>query len=173
MNPRIRQSGLSLIEVMIAIVIVSVGLLGIAGLQLKGLQYSNESHLRNQAVLQVLDMADRMRANIEGVADADYDQLEGMPTGTQPDCSSGDCSAAQVALLDHFQWEAANQSLFPSGTGVVCHGVNTLAPLDCSGVGDVYSIIVYWDEDRSGATGKGCDPDDASDMQCFRMNLVL
>lgn len=158
---------------MIAIVIVSVGLLGIAGLQLKGLQYSNESHLRNQAILQVLDMADRMHANIEGVANDDYDKLADMPTGSQPDCSSGDCSAAQIARLDHFQWQAANQSLLPSGTGVVCHGVNTLAPLACSGIGDVYSIIVYWDEERSAAAGKGCDPNNTADMQCFRMNLVL
>jgi len=58
-----RQSGLSLIEVMVSIVIMSVGLLGIAGLQLKALKNTYASFQRSVATLQAQDLSDRLWAS--------------------------------------------------------------------------------------------------------------
>ena len=57
------DSGFSLIEVLVALLILSVGLLGLAGLQSRGLRESNSALLRSQAVQYAEDILDRMRAN--------------------------------------------------------------------------------------------------------------
>jgi type IV pilus assembly protein PilV len=62
-----RQRGMTLIEILVAIVVLSIGLLGLAGLQLKGLQVSQGSTYRSQAALLAEDMADRIRADASNV----------------------------------------------------------------------------------------------------------
>ena len=62
-----RQRGVSLIEVLVAIVIFSIGVLGIALMQIKGAQYTKQSGARTVAVLQARSIADAMRANPAGV----------------------------------------------------------------------------------------------------------
>ncbi len=63
---RIRQRGMTLIEILVAIVVLSVGLLGLAGLQLKGLQVNQGSIYRWQAAMLAEDIADRIRADRAG-----------------------------------------------------------------------------------------------------------
>ena len=58
-----RQAGLSLVEVLVTMVIVSVGLLGVAGLQLKALKNTYASFQRSLATLQAQDLADRLWAS--------------------------------------------------------------------------------------------------------------
>lgn len=68
-----RQRGVSLIEVLVAMLIFSIGVLGIALMQIKGAQYTKQSGVRTVAVLQARSLADAMRANpagVYGVADA-------------------------------------------------------------------------------------------------------
>jgi type IV pilus assembly protein PilV len=60
---RSSQSGFSLIEILIAMLILAVGVLGIAALQFKGLQYSSDSHFRSQISTLASDISDRMRIN--------------------------------------------------------------------------------------------------------------
>lgn len=62
-----RQRGVSLIEVLVAVVLFSVGVLGIALMQIKGSQYSKQAGARTVAVLQARSLADAMRANPAGV----------------------------------------------------------------------------------------------------------
>lgn len=61
------QRGVSLIEVMVAIIVFSVGVLGIAMLQVKGSQFTKQSGARTVAILQARSLADAMRANPAGV----------------------------------------------------------------------------------------------------------
>src|SRR5215510_11075504 len=63
-SPRSLQRGLSMIEVLVAIVIISLGLLGMAGLQASGLRTSQSAFYRAQAAQFANDMAERMRANL-------------------------------------------------------------------------------------------------------------
>ena len=61
-----RSQGFTLIEVLIAIIVLSIGLLGLAGLQLTSLRNSNSAYTRSQAVILSYDIVDRIRANRVG-----------------------------------------------------------------------------------------------------------
>src|SRR5271169_4745035 len=59
-----QQRGVTLVEILVAVVLLSIGLLGLAGLQLRGMQVNQGSALRSQAAILVGDLADRMRADV-------------------------------------------------------------------------------------------------------------
>ncbi|MGN2252270.1 type IV pilus modification protein PilV [Frateuria sp. GZRe12] len=65
------QRGVSLVEVMVAIVVFGIGMLGLALLQTKGAQFTKESSSRTNAIIQARSLADAMRANPQGVDPAD------------------------------------------------------------------------------------------------------
>jgi type IV pilus assembly protein PilV len=97
-----------MIEVLITILIMSVGLLGVAAMQAEALKGGNDSILRSKAVTSVADISDRIRANIGGLAS--YARaLSGAPVASPPDCVANQCTAAQMATYDMSQWLAALQ----------------------------------------------------------------
>lgn len=73
------QRGFTLIEILVTLVLISVGLLGVAALQLTTLRGNQESYVRSQASVLVADILDRMRANPvafrAGRYDADFDSV--------------------------------------------------------------------------------------------------
>lgn len=83
MTAKSRQKGISLIEVLVAAVIIAIGLLGLAGLQTRSLQMNQSAHYRSQASYYAYDIVDAMRMN-EDAAEAgnfDIDMGDGPPTG--------------------------------------------------------------------------------------------
>lgn len=144
--------GFTLLEVLVTIVIISVGMLGLAGLQARGLQNNHSSLQRTLAVYQAYDMADRMRANIVGVNNNNYDNLSGTPS--DPGCITSGCTPAQLTDYDMRIWNLANASLLPNGVGVVCRDSSpedgTSAAAGCDGTGTIYAIKLWWSDDRSG-----------------------
>jgi type IV pilus assembly protein PilV len=70
-NPR-RNSGFTLIEILITIIVVSIGLLGLAGLQISGLRANMGSEARSKATIMANDIAERMHANPLGVDANNY-----------------------------------------------------------------------------------------------------
>jgi type IV pilus assembly protein PilV len=131
---RKRASGFSLIEVLIAITLLALGLLGVARLQASTIGYNHGAYLRSQATLQIYDMADRMRSNVPGVVAGSYNALTGIPA--DPGCLSTGCTPAQMATLDAFEWNTNNQSLLPTGTGTVTG----------TGSNSVFTVTVTWTE---------------------------
>ena len=131
-----KANGFTLLEVLIALVIFSFGLLALAALMAKGLQYNTSALHRSYASTQAYDIADRMRANRLGITAGDYDSIRG--TGTDPGCITTGCTPAQMAQYDAWAWNSANAALLPSGSGSV-----TIA-------GTTYTITVTWDDDRDG-----------------------
>ena len=129
-----RQRGFSLVEVLIALIIMSVGMLGIAGLYVQSMQAGRTSILRHQAVTLAGDVADRIRANPG--AGASY-ALAGAESNT---CIGDDavCSAAQMAANDIFVWDEQAGASLPSGTVTVVYN-NDVTPPE-------YTITVAWDE---------------------------
>lgn len=107
-----RQQGVALLEVLIVFFVLSIGLLGMAALQLKSIQYSQSSYLRSQATVAANDMLDRLRLN-GGVefASGDAELVEWvefinatLPTdGTDPeqDCAAGVCTI-KIVWVDRF-----------------------------------------------------------------------
>jgi len=141
-----------MLEVLVTMLIIAVGLLGLAGLQVKGLQANHAAYLRTEATERAYDMADRMRANIKGVDAGDYNNLSGTPT--DPGCITTDCTPKQLADYDVRQWNLDNARLLPLGAGAVCldstpdDGTPT-APA-CDGNGTAFAIKLWWDEGHNG-----------------------
>ncbi|MEX2164106.1 MAG: type IV pilus modification protein PilV [Sulfuricaulis sp.] len=106
-NIAFQHRGFSLIEVLVALLVLSIGLLGLAALQTTSLQYNTGSYFRTQATFLAYDIIDRMRANTAAVVDSDnngYDQ----PTTTNVippvNCDTTNCTSAQLALYDVRKW---------------------------------------------------------------------
>jgi type IV pilus assembly protein PilV len=117
-----RTRGVTLIEVLVALVIVAVGLLGLAGLQVRGLSIQKDAHGRAIATQLALDLADRMRANrVPGTLTPpiDYTFTSAYPTGTPPaastDCASVVCNEAQQAQFDLAFWLMRVSQALPGG----------------------------------------------------------
>ena len=64
-----RSGGFTLIEILVAMLILAIGVLGIAALQYKGLQYNQDAYFRTQVNMLVYDIADRMRLNSSKAAE--------------------------------------------------------------------------------------------------------
>lgn len=160
-QPRL-QSGFTLLEVMIALVIFSIGLLGLAGLQAGGLRSNTQAQLRTIATIQAYDMAERIRSNPRGVEDGDYNAFDDA-SPTAGDCINNTCTAAEMATYDYYEWELTTQSVLPSG-----HGIVSSAPVG-GGATRLFTITVLWDEERTGVTGTGCSGNPAVDLKCYAM----
>ncbi|KAB7623155.1 type IV pilus modification protein PilV [Alkalilimnicola sp. S0819] len=152
---RKRQQGLSLIEVLVAVLVLSVGLLGLAGLQAASLKNNHSAYLRSQATILANDMADRMRANRAGFLSGAYDQPAAAQTAT---ClTTAGCSAANMAAHDAWEWQQAVAAQLPGGNAIVCRDStleNTATPAApaCDGAGDFYAIKIWWNDERDGST---------------------
>ena len=157
-----RQNGVSMVEVLVAIVVLSFGLLGLAGLQADGLRSNNDAYMRSQATLLAYDMLDRMRANLQGVENGFYDDLFST-TPTDPDCVGSGCSIQQMSEHDAFEWNEKLAELLPEGQGKVIG----------SGRGSIFTITVMWDERRTGATGVACSGDPQVDLTCFTLSSII
>lgn len=104
-----RSSGFSLIEVLISIVILSIGLLGTAGLMGASLRNTNTAYYRSQATVLADDILDRMRANLPEARVGQYDVTPG------PSCAA----TSAMAQFDCQEWSAALAEALPGGVGTV------------------------------------------------------
>lgn len=138
------SGGFTLLEVLVAVVVLSIGLLGIAQLNLHAMKLQEDSVLRARASTLAVDMADRMRANLAEVitnpSTSTYNNPAQLESG-EPNCLGEDangvandsqCSNAAMALHDFYEWNSkiAGRAAtnwhdtypvgLPSGVGVVC-----------------------------------------------------
>lgn len=137
---RTRQRGVALIEILVTSLVIGVALLGLGALVASGFRYSQGAELLTIGVTQARDMADRMRANLEGVAAGYYAAVNGSEAGsTNCYAVSSVCTPAQVAAADIYAWNAVNDRL-PGGNGTV-----TCNTLGCP-LGAVHTIVVSWND---------------------------
>ena len=134
-----KSKGFSLVEVLIALIIMSVGMLGIAGLYVQSMQAGRTSMLRHHAVTLAGDIADRIRANpTAGVA---YTASPGQDNGCVG--PSANCDVAQMAANDIFLWQAhANDFLPPMADG----SDQVVVTLNAAALPPTFTITVRWDE---------------------------
>ena len=150
------SSGSTLIEVLASLLIVSFGMLSIAGLQTVGLRNNQSAYFRTQAIMYTSDMVERMRANIAAVDVAAYDDIAGGDTAA---CFLViGCTGAQMAAQDINDWENEIVAMLPSGDSVVCLDSTAddgpAAAKACDGLGRVYAIKVWWDDNRDGTANQ-------------------
>ena len=155
-NPTVRLGsgrGFSLLEVLVTIVILSVGLLGLAGLQGRALTAQMESYQRSQAMVLLKDMADRIDLNRKNAASYVTTGLTPAYLGVGASCNAT-CNASGVcnttANTDLCAWNNAlqgtSEKLAASAVGAMIDArgcvYQTTAP--ASGVAETYSIVVAW-----------------------------
>ncbi len=134
--PPTRQSGFSLIEALVSIVVVGVGLLGLAFLQAQGMAFNTSSYVRTQATLAAYDLVDRMRANPVAALTGAYVATTAPTTFTDCDVAGAGCDTAQLAAFDLARWFAQLQTdLGPTATANVAF----TAP-------NQYAITLTWTE---------------------------
>lgn len=108
-----RAAGFTMIEILVTLVILMIGLLGIAGMMAQGQRASFEAYQRQQALALANDMAERIKANPVGVDDtvvgATYLAAIGSPvgTGTRFSAMTADCAAANCTTTDLVQYDVA------------------------------------------------------------------
>ncbi|MFQ6023812.1 MAG: type IV pilus modification protein PilV [Acidiferrobacterales bacterium] len=128
-----RQCGFSLIEVLVALLVLSIGLLGLAGLQTLGLKFNTQSYQRTQAVLNAYEIIDRIRANRGGMLAGEYDNISLSFTPPVEDCTiGGNCNTTQMANYDIGQWKTSLTNLLAQGQGGICRGTLDLNPFSCT-----------------------------------------
>lgn len=154
------QKGFTLMEVLIAVLILSIGLLGLASLQANGLRSNFSSYARSQAVVMANDMADKIRANPTQAAPPTGAYNNVTATVGDPGCLLADCTPAEMVSHDIATWYANLQATLPLGTGTV------------TGNGNVFTISVMWDDDRIGAVGAGCGPATSAAAGCFSTTFI-
>lgn len=145
-NTKIKtQYGFSLLEVMVAMVIFSIGLLGLAGLMAQSTRFTNSAQYRTQATYLAYDMLDRMRANPAQARNPTlgYNLSLGNTPGAAT-CYATTCTPAQLATADKDQWLTAVQALLPGGDGEV-----TLPTPDTN---VIFVITVRWKDPVSAET---------------------
>jgi type IV pilus assembly protein PilV len=128
-----RVGGFTLVEVLIALIILSVGMLGIAGLYVHSMQAGRTSLFRHHAVTLAGDVADRIRANPRAAASYGL-------AGANNNCVNGgvDCTPAQMAANDIDLWDQQASDTLPNGTVTVVFDNAILPP--------TYQITIAWDE---------------------------
>ena len=132
-----KNAGFTLIEVLIAMLVLEVGLLGLAGLQVTSLRNNQSAYSRSQSTQLSYDLADRMRANSTGKAA--YTAILPSSATAKANClTTPGCSPAEMAENDLFEWNRAVISTLSGGVGTI------------SVVANVFTISITWDDDRDG-----------------------
>jgi len=122
---------------MVSLVILAVGMLGMAALHGLGAKFGNKAYFRSQAITQAYDLIDRMRSNPAGVSAHDYIQSP-LPSGFTSDCGISACTALDLATYDLVTWDSRNGAILPEGAGAV-----TVDDADIT-------VLVNWVEDSNG-----------------------
>jgi len=132
MSPN-RVSGFTLIEVLIALIIMSVGMLGIAGLYVHSMQAGRTSMFRHHAVTLAGDVADRIRANPRA-----FVAYEGAGANNNCVAAGIDCTNLEMADNDIFLWQQQAADYLPGGSVAIVFDNGVIPP--------TYEITVTWNE---------------------------
>ena len=129
------QRGASLIEVLVAVLLFSIGVLGLAAMQLTALKANQTASVRSHATFLAYEMADRMRA-ARGDAQAGFYNLA-VGAALPCDPAKETCLPFQRDLAE---WRANLAGQLPEGNGGVVQN------------GDRFTVIVQWNEERVGGS---------------------
>lgn len=173
------QAGVTLVEVLIALLLLAFGLIGIAAMQTAAINNNVVSAQYTQAATLVQNMAERMRANRDGVVNNRYAFPVGPVTASPPvDCSQNVCSSADQAAWDIAAWYATATPVNPLGNvpaGPTANLPDVQVSITCPAVctpDAVRVIALYWNGDLSDADGTGCDAANDDDLRCFRLPFL-
>jgi len=147
MNPK-QNRGFTLIEVLVALLIFSVGLLGMAGLMVVSVKTNHSAFLRTQASFLGQSMADRMRANMGQIA-AYAGSYSSSTIGSDPCPTGGTCTPVQLVARDRATWSQQLVDSLPNPTATIaCNGapLGTALQAGAAPYGGLCTLLIQWDE---------------------------
>lgn len=177
-TPRRRsQVGLSLIEVLVSLVVIGIGLLGIAALQTTAVQSNYLAYQYSMAARLAENLAEAMRSNRTGLLENAYAlEVGNVPAAPPVDCSDASCTPVQLGQWQLADWYSmlstpeegfeTTQASLTDALPMAQAAVTCAAPCDDR---SLRIVTVLWDATRSGVTGTGCDPQNREDLQCVRL----
>lgn len=151
-----RIVGYTLVEVMVALLVFSIGILAAAGM-ISSAHFNNRySHEYGIAVHHLHQMGERIRANPVGLADGNYNNItNASKPGNAINCGGG-CTPANIAANDIFEWYTSLENELPDGDGEIILQNNRLL------------MTVMWNSDRSdGASSCTSNPP----LQCISVEV--
>ncbi|WP_321528892.1 type IV pilus modification protein PilV [Sedimenticola selenatireducens] len=133
-----KQNGFTLVEILVAVLVLSLGLLGVAGMQVMSVKNSNSAYQRAQATQLSYDIIDRMRANRDEAekTGSGYVVAFGGSYSASSACETGNCSPASMATYDIANWKTTLAATLPGGDGSVA--INTASKM--------VTINIRWDD---------------------------
>jgi type IV pilus assembly protein PilV len=155
-----RQRGISLIEALVALMVLALGIMALAGVQTRLLAESRTSNSRVVAVGLIDDLNNRMLLNRNAALADGYALAWGAAATTAQDCVSNTCTAAQLAQSDLNQWRAALAAALPGADATVF-----LSPNDARQIG----IAIAWKANE----GKAADTDSTKYTSPFSVTATL
>ena len=158
------QNGFGLIEVLVAAFIIAVGVLGVTSAQMLSLKNNQSAYFRSQANFLVLDMLDRIRANIAGMANTAnpgtgiglYSLQNTSGGGTLPVCSGATgCSPSQIVERDLIEWASYFPKASNNNVGLIPGSTGSITSVRAPGLANAWdvTVTVMWEEtwDQLGA----------------------
>ncbi|MCV6627615.1 MAG: type IV pilus modification protein PilV [Cellvibrionaceae bacterium] len=159
------QRGATLMEVLVALFLMAIGLLGMLSLQ-NSSQRSNQSAMfSSTAVVLARDMANRIMANDDQFDDSDNGRYANIDTASvdgSADGCSNQCDGAQILNADVNAWAGQLRKQLPAGRGRV----------DINATG-VHIVTVMWDDQLTGADGTDCGGNPKVDLSCVKLEFRL
>jgi len=139
-----KNKGFSLIEILISLVIMSVGMMGLASLKMVSIQGTSDAHFRHEGSLVMMDLADRMRANLDAVDGGLYESESTVSLVPPSVLCSGTttCTSNQLAAYDNYQVATLLSEAVPGSAITI-----TCPSSDCTTVDEVkkpHTINITW-----------------------------
>ncbi len=132
---RLSQNGFTLIEVLISVLVLALGVIGAAGMQLTALRTTQQSAFQTVALELAAEMAEKMRANATLMQQAEeintflkvnYKATDGEPAAPGKMCfgETAICNAEELAKFDIYEWEKRIKTALPAGRASICRDTN-------------------------------------------------
>ena len=143
------QRGVTLIESLVALVVIALGILGILGVQMRTLTDTQTGVRRAQAIRLIEDMGERMKVNPNALANINAYVTAFADTPTLPNCASG-CNAEQLAAYDVAFWKRIVRENLPTGQASIF-----VPPAEsglATGLGRQLGVMIAWRENERAGT---------------------
>ena len=148
------QGGVSLIEVLVALLVFGIGLLGLAALIIVSLRSTQSAYLRTQASVLAQGMSNRMRANPIGVWSGSYNSVYPLSDSVTSSCNGSACTPAQLAQQDGSEWSQQLSAALPQPAATITCSASstpdTVSMYERPPYGGNCSLSIRWTERAQG-----------------------